>query len=314
MTKIQRLMRLHRLMDSAGDAGSDTGGTGTGTGAGDAGGKGNGDTAGDAGAGAGTTAGDAGAGDAGDAGEKGNKGEEGDNKPKLSDAEAKLVRDLMKHKGRANQLEGEVNTLRSQLDAFKGIDPAKVTELIQREQEAERAEMERRGEYDRIVEQMAARNREATDSLRGELDTAHKTVAELQAQIAELTVGSAFAGSQFVTETTLTPNKARVVYGSHFEYKDGRIVGYDKPAGASDRTLLVDEQGSPLSFDKALAALVNQDPDRDQLLRSKARPGSASNPAQVPPGARIQPKKQNLSPAEKISAGLRALANGGGSA
>lgn len=66
-------------------------------------------------------------------------------------------------------------------------------------------------------------------------------IAELEAEIAgmknklvEKTIGTSFGESQFLREKVLmTPAKARVIYGSHFEIgEDGQVVGYDKPAGA----------------------------------------------------------------------------------
>lgn len=95
--------------------------------------------------------------------------------------------------------------------------------------------------------------------------------------ISELTVGSAFAQSQFIRdELALTPSKTRVVYGNHFEFVDGKVVAFDKPAGAANRTPLVDAQGEPLAFEAALKKIVDADPDRDQLLRSKMKQGAAS--------------------------------------
>jgi hypothetical protein len=55
------------------------------------------------------------------------------------------------------------------------------------------------------------------------------------------------------------------------------VVAYDKPAGATDRTVLVDGSGNPLSFDKAIERIVDADPDRDTLRKSKMRAGAGSN-------------------------------------
>ena len=305
MNRIQRLMKLHKLLDKAGEGGSDTGGTGTASGGtgevsqtGNEGGEG-GEKSGDETKAEGGEAGEAGAGD----------------KPKLSDADAKLLKDLMAQKTRAKTLETELVDAKKRLADFEGVDPAKARKLLADEEEAARKAAEARGEYDRLLAQMGERHQTEQAALSARLGDSQTLVATLQKDIAELTVGSAFAGSAFVTsDLTLTANKARVIYGAHFEYKDGKVVGYDKPAGASDRTLLVSSTGEALSFDEALRALVDKDPDRDRLLRGKAKPGAGS--ATVTKGAKAATElaeknaSSKLSPAAKISAGLKALAKG----
>lgn len=306
--RITKLMKLHRLMDKAGEHGSDAGGSGTGSDAGAAGSdSGN---AGDKGE-SGNTAGD----ETGKKADEGKADEKGDQKSTLSDTDAKLVKDLMKHKGRAKELEDELAKTRSALKDYEGIDPVKVRTLLQQQEEAERKELEARGEYDRLIKQMAERHTEEKKRLETEMETVRAQGGTLQQQIAELTVGSAFSSSHFVAEEiTLTPAKARVIYGAHFEFKDGKVVGYDKPAGASDRTTLVDATGESLSFDEAMRQLINADPDREQLIRAKAKPGASSSTSSkgaakaVTAAAARQESK--LSPAEKITAGLKALATG----
>lgn len=305
--RITKLMKLHRLMDKAGEHGSDAGGSGTGS-AGAAGSDSG--SAGDNGDAKGDAAG-------GDSGEKSDEGkaadDKGDQKPTLSDADAKLVKDLMKHKGRAKELEDELAKTRLALKNYDGIDPVKVRALLQQQEEAERKELEARGEYDRLVKQMAERHTEEKKRLETEIETIRSQGGTLQQQIAELTVGSAFSSSHFVSEEiTLTPTKARVIYGAHFEYKDGKVIGYDKPAGASDRTMLVDAAGEALSFDEAMRHLVNADPDREQLIRAKAKSGASSSTTSKGAGKAVTAaaarQEAKLTPAEKISAGLKALA------
>lgn len=304
MNRIQRLMKLHKLLDKAGEGGSDTGGTGTAGGAGE--GEG---TAGGEGGQGGPSSGDEPKVAEGGAG----AGEGGEGKPSLTDADAKLLKDLMAQKTRAKTLETELADAKKRLADFDGVDPSKARKLLADEEEAARKAAEARGEYDRLVAQMGERHQSEQAALNGRLSEAQTQVANLQKDIAELTVGSAFASSAFVSgDLTLTANKARVIYGSHFEYKDGKVVGYDKPAGASDRTLLVSSTGESLSFDEALRALVEKDPDRDRLLRAKARAGAGSST--VTKGAKTATEiaaanaESKLTGAAKISAGLKKLA------
>lgn len=300
MNRIQRLMKLHKLLDKAGEGGSDTGGTGTTPGA--EGGTGTSASTKEGGEG-GEKSGDDGKGtESGDAGKAG-----------MSDSDAKLLKELMAQKNRAKELAAELEGAKKRLSDFDGVDPAKARKLLADEEEAARKAAEARGEYDRLLAQMGERHQAEQAALNGRLSEAQTTVSALQKEIAELTVGSAFSGSAFVnSDLTLTATKARVIYGSHFEYKDGKVVGYDKPAGASDRTLLVSSTGEALSFDEALRALVEKDPDRDRLLRGKAKAGAGS--ATVTKGAKAATElaeksaESKLTGAAKIAAGLKKLA------
>lgn len=300
MTKIQRLMKLHRLMSPAGEGGSNTGGTGTGEGTeGNAGEGGEGEKKEGEGEGEGTKAGE---------------GDEG-KKSGMSDGDAKLLKDVMKLKGQATTLAAELAAAKAALKDYDGLDPAKVRQLVAAEEEAKRKDAEARGEYDRLVAQMGERHKTEMAGANAQMSTISGENTVLKQQIADLTVGNAFGTSAFVSsELTLTPAKARVIYGSHFEFKDGKVVGYDKPAGASERTMLVDSSGSALGFDEAMRALIEADPDRDQLKRSKAKPGAGSstttkgNKAVTEAAAAAATSK--LTGAEKIAAGLKALAKG----
>lgn len=300
MNRIQRLMKLHKLLDKAGEGGSDTGGTGTTPGA-----EGGTETS------ASTKEGGEGGEKSGDDGKGTESGDAG--KGGMSDSDAKLLKELMAQKNRAKELAAELEGAKKRLSDFDGVDPAKARKLLADEEEAARKAAEARGEYDRLLAQMGERHQAEQAALNGRLSEAQTTVSALQREIAELTVGSAFSGSAFVnSDLTLTATKARVIYGSHFEYKDGKVVGYDKPAGASDRTLLVSSTGDALSFDEALRVLVEKDPDRDRLLRGKAKAGAGS--ATVTKGAKAATElaeksaESKLTGAAKIAAGLKKLA------
>ena len=300
MNRIQRLMKLHKLLDKAGEGGSDTGGTGTTPGA-------EGGTNTPASSKEGGEGGEK-SGDDGKGTESGDTGKAG-----MSDSDAKLLKELMAQKNRAKELAAELEGAKKRLSDFDGVDPAKARKLLADEEEAARKAAEARGEYDRLLAQMGERHQAEQAALNGRLSEAQTTVSALQKEIAELTVGSAFSGSAFVnSDLTLTATKARVIYGSHFEYKDGKVVGYDKPAGASDRTMLVSSTGEALSFDEALRVLVEKDPDRDRLLRGKAKAGAGS--ATVTKGAKAATElaeksaESKLTGAAKIAAGLKKLA------
>jgi hypothetical protein len=229
------------------------------------------------------------------------------NKP--TDAEAKLLKELMAHKEAARKAAEEAAAATLKLKEFEGIDPVKIKALLAEQEAAEHKRLEARGEYDRLVKQMGERHTAEKTALEKQVAEASRAQQALQKQIADMTVGGAFAGSKFVADDlTLTPNKARVIYGSHFEFADGQVVGFDKPAGASERTKLVDAAGNPLAFDEALRKLVEADPDKDHLIRSKVRPGAGSSTNNKGARQTAGEDRSSMSSIDKIAAGLKDLA------
>lgn len=228
---------------------------------------------------------------------------------KPSEAEAKLLKDMMKQKTRASELEVQLAAVSEKLKTFEGIDAAKVKTLMAEQEEIERKRLIAEGDFDRLTKQMAERHTAEKTTMLEQIAVAVGNTKSLQQQIADLTVGGSFTSSKFVTEElTLTPSKARVIYGAHFEFKDGAVVGFDKPVGASDRTMLVNSTGNALSFEDAMKKIVEADPDRDELIRSKMKPGAGSS-ATKPAKKSDSEQSSSMTGVEKIAAGLKALAS-----
>lgn len=191
---------------------------------------------------------------------------------------AALLKESMKRKGNEQ-------SLKDRLAQYGDIAPERALELAQAEsaaqkarEDAERQELERRGEFDAVKKQMV-------EAHGNDLKGRDARIAELEAQIAgmnsklvEKTIGTSFGESHFLRDKVLmTPAKARVIYGSHFEIgEDGQVVGYDKPAGSKDRAVLVDGQGNALAFESAIERILRADPEADALLRSEAKQGAQS--------------------------------------
>ena len=263
---LRKLMAQGGYMNQA-DGGEGGGSGGGGAGSGEGGAKGGeGGEGGKGGSGEG-----AGAGGAGEGGE----GKGGDGKP--SDAEAKLIKEVMDKKTKLKAAEEESAQLKARLAQFDGIDPEAVRALLKQQKDAETAQLEAKGEWGRLKEQMVSQHTQEVGTVKEQLTASQAEVSRLQGVIAELTVGNAFASSQFIKEDlTLPTSKVRVFYGNHFEFKDGQVVAFDKPAGAAERTMLVDAKGEPLKFEDALKKIVDGDPDRDQILKSKMKAGAGS--------------------------------------
>lgn len=256
-------------------------------------------------------------GDEGGGGKGDDKGDsKKEEKPGMSEAEAKLLKEVMQKKERIQEQESklesqgqEIAELQSQLKKFDGLDLDRVNALLSEADKAEEKRLEAQGEWNRLKERMAEQHQQEVEKVTSEFTT---QVEELRAQleasqgsIVELTVGNAFSGSMFINEElVLTPAKARTVYGEHFEVQDGKVVAYDAPKSNKERTMIVDANGSPLAFDDAMRKIVDLDADRDALIRSKMKQGANSNSDNsTSPDAKAAPK----SGTDKIFAGLQSM-------
>lgn len=238
-------------------------------------------------------------------------------KTKPTDEEARLLKESMDRKAKLDALAKEKEVADKALEAanarlkdFEGLNPAEIRKLVDAAKKAEEDKLKLAGDWDAMKKQM-------NDAHAAELakkDEAHATEktqlldanASLHQNIANLAVGGAFGNSPYVRdELILTPAKARVIYGPHFEHKDGKVVAFDKPIGVTGRTMFVDGKGEPLGFEDALKKIVDADPDRDDVLRSKLKAGAGSG-TKPTPGAKPG-EHQELSGKEKIAAGLKAL-------
>jgi len=205
-------------------------------------------------------------------------GDENANDPAALKAEkAALLREVMEKKNKLREAEKKAAEALEQLKKFEGIDPDKVRELLRREAEAERQAAEAKGDFERVKAMMVEEHEREKKALQERIAQLEAETGSFRSTINELTIGNSFATSSYIRDSlTLTPTKARALYASHFELQDGRVVGYDKPAGAKDRTMLVGADGNPLSFDAAMKKIIEADPDKDTLIKAKVTPGSGS--------------------------------------
>lgn len=218
---------------------------------------------------------------------------------------AGLLKESMKRKG--NEL-----SLKEKLAKYGDIAPERAIELVQAEsaalkarEDAERLELERRGEFDAVKKQMVEAHGKDLEGRDSRISALEAEIAGMKSKLVEKTIGTSFGESPFLREKVLmTPAKARVVYGNHFEInEDGQVVGYDKPAGAKDRAVLVDGNGSPLAFEGAIERILRADPEVDALLRSEAKQGVGSKTT-TKPKLSTDVKKSTL---DKLTAGIGKL-------
>lgn len=221
-----------------------------------------------------------------------------------SDEEARLLKEVMQKKEKLDAANKEVERLTGlakQLESLGGLDA--ITALVSAQKDAETKQLEAKGEWDRLKNRMAEEHTKVVKTLETSTADVLAKLSAANAEIDNLTIGSAFSGSEYIKVDLLyTPTKMRALYGAHFDRVDGKIVGFDKPRGESNRTQIVDASGNAIPFEDALKKIVAADPDRDHMLRSKTKAGSGSGTRQGQQSTKVEQDSK-----DKIRAGLAAM-------
>lgn len=238
------------------------------------------------------------------AAEQAGKGDK--DKPQPSDAEAKLLKEVMERKASEKALKEQLAALTGSLGDLKADDIAK---LVQEKKDRERADLEKRGEYDRILEQVKGEHAKVIETLQTEIASLKGETTKRADELVELTVGRSFSESQFIRDRSVLPASiARREFGAYVDLVDGVPVVHDKPRGAAERTPLVGADGKPKSFEEGIAALYEKHPDSKSLLKALGNPGAGSHTnTDVKNGQQRQ--GENLTGLQRIQAALNK--NGG---
>jgi len=221
---------------------------------------------------------------------------------KMSDKEADLLKEVMKHKTKSKENETALLAMKAELSKFDGIDLDEIKQLLSSKKDSENKKLEDQGQWDLLKKQMAEENSKLV-KVHADKSLELQALADFQQQtINKLTLGHSFNTSNFINnELTLSSDKTRIIYGSHFELEGDKIVAYDKPKGSQDRMQLVDASGDSLGFEESMRKIVESDPDKDRLIKVKAKSGSGSSTA----GVKIDLSMQsNLKGIDKISKAL----------
>lgn len=228
---------------------------------------------------------------------------------KPTDEEARLLKENMAKKEQLRKAADEKLALEAKLKQFEGIDPEAVRKLLDSQKAAEQLALEQKGDWERLKANMAKEHADEMAALRAQLDEKQANLGKASTTINDLSVGSKFGQSTFIAdELTLTPGKARVIYGDHFDIaENGDVVGYDKPRGAANRTAIVDQYGNPVAFDTAMRKIVEADPEKDHLLKSKVKPGAGSDSKKPSGSAGAAKPAAEVSSISKIAQGLASL-------
>jgi hypothetical protein len=223
-----------------------------------------------------------------------------------SDEEARLLKENMKKKGELTKAAADLAELQAKLKLFDGIDPDAVKKLLDEQKDAETKSLEAKGDYDRLRQRMGEEHLKETQTLKDQIANLSGELGKTKGTVNELSIGTQFGQSKFISgELTLTPSKARLIYADHFDLEDGKVVGYDKPRGSANRTALVDQYGNSVGFDDAMRKIIDADPEKDDLLKSKAKPGASSDSKKS--NASADKGKALTDSVSKIQAGLVGL-------
>lgn len=197
---------------------------------------------------------------------------------KMSDKEADLLKDLMKQKTKNKESEVAILAMKAELSKFDGINLEEIKALLDSKKDSENKKLEDQGQWDLLKKQMAEENSKLV-KVHSDKTVELQTLADFQQQtINKLTLGHSFNTSNFIAnDLTLSSDKTRIIYGSHFELDGDKIVAYDKPKGSQDRVQLVDASGDSLGFEESLRKIIDADPDKDRLIRVKSKTGSNSS-------------------------------------
>ena len=211
----------------------------------------------------------------------------------------------MQKKDLLTKSSADLATAQEALKAFEGIDPVAVRKLLTEQKDNETKAMEAAGEWKTLKERMSQEHTTATATLKAENQTLKDALGLKETTINDLSIGSRFSASNFIAdELVLTPAKARIVYGEHFDLVDGKVVGFDKPRGAANRTPLIDQHGNNVDFEAALRKVVELDPDKDHMIKSKVKTGAGSSGRPV---GDIKPPAGKTDSLSRIAGGLSAL-------
>lgn len=210
----------------------------------------------------------------------------------------------------------QLEELRQRLAGFEGIDPvvakANATKVAEAEaaaaeakkaaKEAEKQRAQAENDVAKLREIQAEEHKVEIERMRAEKETSEKAAADLQTTLANIRIENAFNASKFIAdETILTGGKAQRLFADYVDVVDGQPVVYDSPRGAEKRAKVMDSKGNALPFNDAIAKVINADPDKDALLKSKTKPGAGTSTTDgrpTPPG-----KSRH----DKLTAGLAAL-------
>lgn len=154
------------------------------------------------------------------------------------------------------------------LALYEGLDPEKAREALTKvESLDEKSQLE--------IEKLSKRYEEQMSERVGEVEAKYKqAIAELH----NTQINNAFATSRFIDEFVAVPKSMmQAEFGKHFKYTEHGVVGLSNPSDPNSIIYSADNPSRPADFNEAIAKLVNQYPDKDNILKASGNSGSGVN-------------------------------------
>lgn len=112
-------------------------------------------------------------------------------------------------------------------------------------------------------------------------------------------IGGRFARSKFAADKLAIPTDlVQSAFGDRFKIEDGKVVAYG-PDG--NKVFSKERPGEPADFDEALELLVNQYPNKDQILKGSGHQGGGARPPNGKAGAKTMTRSEydQMAPLER---------------
>lgn len=163
----------------------------------------------------------------------------------------------------------DLEKARGELKAFEGLDPAKAREAIELVGKLDKGKLLDAGKVDELTNQIKA---QFTEQLDGE----KKINADLRNNLNKTKLENAFALSEFVKDKLALPlDVARSYFSNNIEFDDAGNMIFKGPDG--NPVMSKTKIGEKADFNEALSILVENNPNRDALLKGGNHQGSGNN-------------------------------------
>lgn len=173
---------------------------------------------------------------------------------------SRLNAEAKQHRERAEKAEAAAKP-------FEGLDPAKAREAIDKLGKIDQKTLIDAGEVDRVKAEIA-------QQYQGQLDEAKTTNSTLQSRVDQLTIGSAFASSEFIANRIAVPREMfEATFGKNFKVEDGKVVPYD---ASGNKIYSKKTMGEIAGIDEAFEIMVDGYAHKDSILRAPDKGGSGS--------------------------------------
>ena len=176
-----------------------------------------------------------------------------------------------------SRLNGEAKTNRERAEAaekaykpFEGFDPDATRKALETTANLDAKKLVDIGEVERVRADALS---QADAKYAPIVQKAEKLEAELYAAI----VGGSFAGSKFIAENLAIPSDiAQSAFGGRFKVEDGAMVAYRTNG---ERIMDPGNPAKAAGFEDALKVIVNEYPNRDNILKGSGAQGSGASGA-----------------------------------